>query len=167
MEWVTELLARPPDRRSGASRGTAASGPLANAAGAILRGGSPHLSEENPMLSKTHQTATAVAAEQDLRSARAEGAAAQQSKPDHVRALFHVTADAEAGTLPRLIEPFAKMGLTPTRLHASREDGDGTVQTVDMRLAAVPQQTAHLVEKMLRAVVGVQQVIVVTEAAAR
>ncbi|MGI9382515.1 MAG: hypothetical protein ACR2PO_05125, partial [Methyloligellaceae bacterium] len=42
-----------------------------------------------------------------------------------VRAFYFVTADADPGLLPRLVEPFCKMGMIPHRVHASRESGDG------------------------------------------
>ena len=80
------------------------------------------------------------------------------------RALFHVTGLADPGLLPRLVEPVAKLGYVPTRLHVSREDGDGSQVTVDLRLAGVPQTQASRIEGMLRWVVGVQQVIAVYEA---
>lgn len=84
--------------------------------------------------------------------------------PGTVRALFHVTAESEPGLLPRLIAPVAKLGHVPSRVHASRESGDGSELTVDLRLAGVPQRVAELVERSLRAVVGVRQVIAVFEA---
>jgi hypothetical protein len=83
--------------------------------------------------------------------------------PPTVRALFHVTAPADPGLLPRLIEPVAKLGYVPVRLHASRESGDGSEINVDLRLAGVPPRAAELVAFALRAVVGVRQVIAVVE----
>ena len=80
-----------------------------------------------------------------------------------VRAFFFVTAPADPGLLPRLIEPVAKLGAVPSRVHASREAGDGSELTVDLRLAGVPPRTADLVERALRAVVGVRQVMAVVE----
>src|SRR5690606_35628213 len=44
-------------------------------------------------------------------------------RPTSYRALFYVTGVADPGLLPRLIEPVAKMGHVPTRVHASRESG--------------------------------------------
>ena len=82
---------------------------------------------------------------------------------DTINALYFVTATADPNVLPRVLEPFAKMGLTPRRLHASCEDGDGFQQSIDVRLFGVSQGEALLVEKMLSAVVGVQQVIAVLE----
>lgn len=90
-----------------------------------------------------------------------------QSEPvvraDHVRALFFVTAPSDPGLLPRLIEPVAKLGYVPSRVHASRESGDGSELTVDLRLSHVPRRTAELVEFALRAIVGVRQVVAVVE----
>jgi hypothetical protein len=80
-----------------------------------------------------------------------------------VRAFFLVTAPADPGLLPRLVEPVAKLGAVPIRVHATREAGDGSELTVDLRLAGVPSRTADLVDRALRAVVGVRQVLAVIE----
>lgn len=91
------------------------------------------------------------------------GAAAPRAKPLTVRAFFFVTAPADPGLLPRLIEPVAKLGAVPTRVHATRESGDGSELSVDLRLAGVSPRTAELVDYALRAVVGVRQVMAVIE----
>lgn len=88
----------------------------------------------------------------------ARSAAGRTPGAPTVRAFFLVTAPADPQLLPRLIEPFAKLGTTPMRVHASREDGDGRELSVDMRLAGVPARTAELVACALRAVVGVSHV---------
>jgi acetolactate synthase regulatory subunit len=80
-----------------------------------------------------------------------------------VRAFFFVTAPADPGLLPRVIEPVAKLGAVPSRVHASREAGDGSELTIDLRLTGVAPRTADLVERALRAVVGVRQVMAVVE----
>src|SRR5262249_9076873 len=80
-----------------------------------------------------------------------------------VRALFLVTGPAEPGLLPRLIEPIAKLGHVPSRIHATSESGDGSELSVDLRLCKVTPRTAQLVEHALRAMVGVRQVIAVVE----
>lgn len=95
-------------------------------------------------------------------------AVAAQSEPRHsvpssFKALFYVTGAADPGLLPRLIEPVAKLGHVPARVHASRESGDGTELAVDLRLKGVSSRTAQLVENALRATVGVRQVIAVVE----
>jgi hypothetical protein len=93
----------------------------------------------------------------------AAGAALARPDADTVRAFFFVTAPADPGLLPRLIEPVAKLGAVPSRVHATRESGDGSELTVDLRLAGVAPRTAELVEYALRAVVGVRQVMAVVE----
>src|SRR5689334_17203876 len=95
--------------------------------------------------------------------AAAVGAAAPRAHTDTVRAFFFVTAPADPGLLPRLIEPVAKLGAVPSRVHATREAGDGSELTVDLRLAGVAPRTAQLVEHALRAIVGVRQVMAVVE----
>jgi len=95
--------------------------------------------------------------------AGAADASAPRTNVATVRAFFFITAPADPGLLPRLIEPVAKLGAVPSRVHASREAGDGSELTVDLRLAGVPQRTADLVERALRAVVGVRQVMAVVE----
>jgi hypothetical protein len=86
-----------------------------------------------------------------------------RDEPSHVKALFFVTGVADPGLLPRLIEPVAKLGHVPLRVHASRESGDGTEVSVDLRLVDLPPRAALLVEHALRSVVGVRQVIAVVE----
>lgn len=83
--------------------------------------------------------------------------------PANVSARYLVQGPSDPGLLPRLIEPFAKLGAVPCRVHASTEAGDGTVLTVDLRLVAVAPRTAELIELALRRVVGVNQFISVIE----
>lgn len=80
-----------------------------------------------------------------------------------VKALFYVVGAADPGLLPRVIEPVAKMGYVPARVHASREAGDGSEMAIDLRLTGVTASTAQRVEHALRSTVGVRQVIAVVE----
>lgn len=89
----------------------------------------------------------------------------ERSAASDVSARFLVQGPSDPGLLPRLVEPFAKLGAVPSRVHASCESGDGSQMTVDLRLAAVAPRTAELVESALRRVVGVSQLIAVVEAA--
>ncbi len=73
--------------------------------------------------------------------------------------MFHVAADAEASVLPRLVEPFAKLGLVPIRVHLSTEHGAGDEISADLRVAGVDETTAHLLEKALSRIVGVRSVM--------
>lgn len=93
----------------------------------------------------------------------ADPAGALAPASDRVQAIFFVTADAEPGLVPRLVEPFAKLGLTPARVHVSSEDGAGEEISADLRVCNVAPLTAHLIDKALRRVVGVRTVIALVE----
>lgn len=80
-----------------------------------------------------------------------------------VAARFHVVGEADPGLLPRLLEPVAKLGATPLRVHASREAGDGSEVSVDLRLGLVAQRMAEQVENALRRVIGVKHLVAVIE----
>lgn len=80
-----------------------------------------------------------------------------------VRAFFHITGPADPGLLPRLIEPAAKLGYVPSRVHATSEAGDGSELSVDLRLRNVTPRAAQLIEHALRSIIGVRQVISVVE----
>lgn len=60
-----------------------------------------------------------------------------------VHARFLVLGQSDPGLLPRLVEPFSKLGTVPTRVHATREAGDGTEMSVDLRVAGVAHRTAE------------------------
>lgn len=80
-----------------------------------------------------------------------------------VQAMFFVTAAADPGLSPRLVEPFSKLGLTPTRLHISTEDRAGEEISADLRVGGIDRATANLIDKALRRIVGVRQVIALIE----
>lgn len=82
---------------------------------------------------------------------------------DAVDALFFVTATSDPGMVPRLVEPFSKLGVVPARVHISSENGAGEELSADLRAPGVTRTTAHLIDKALRRIVGVRQVIAVTE----
>lgn len=92
--------------------------------------------------------------------------AAAPAQSDRVDARYLVVGASDPGLLPRLVEPFAKLGTVPSRVHASCEAGDGSQMSVDLRLSDVPSRTAQLVEHALRRVVGVGQLIAVVDEAA-
>ncbi len=90
-------------------------------------------------------------------------ASTQQSDSDAVLAIFFVTAAADPGMVQRLVEPFSKLGLVPARVHISSEDRDGAEISADLRVTGLTRQTAHLIDKALRRIVGVRQVIALAE----
>lgn len=82
---------------------------------------------------------------------------------DAVQAIFFVTATADPGMVQRLVEPIGKLGLVPMRVHISSEDGNGDELSADLRIAGLTRQTAHLLDKALRRIVGVRQVIALAD----
>lgn len=89
---------------------------------------------------------------------------AASAAASNVHARFLLQGPADPGLLPRLIEPFSKLGTVPTRVHATREAGDGSEMSIDLRLSDVELRTAELIEIALRRVIGVSQMISVIEA---
>ena len=81
----------------------------------------------------------------------------------NVKALFHVVGDADVGFIQRVVQPIAKVGASPSRLFASTEDGDGSLMSVDLRVAEISETMARRIENHLRSIVGVHQVIAVYE----
>lgn len=68
---------------------------------------------------------------------------------------FLVTADAEPGLLPRLLQPFAKRDLIPDAVRASRE---GEALRAEITLHAMPLGMVHLVAGNLGQIIGVRRV---------
>ncbi len=99
----------------------------------------------------------------EMQSTATASVSAAEMPQASVDAIYFVWAEADPNVLPRLIEPFAKMGLTPDRVHADRDShGDRQFQ-VDLRLKNLDNRSALLVEKALRSVIGVTSVISVFE----
>jgi hypothetical protein len=83
--------------------------------------------------------------------------------PDNVRVLFYAVGEADPELMPRLIAPLGKLGVVPCRVHASRENGDGSELAVELRFRDLSAQVARQIELALRRTVGVRQVIVAVE----
>ena len=73
---------------------------------------------------------------------------------------FDLDADCDAGLLPRLIEPFAKRGLTPDTLTARRTRD---AMRVEIAMAEMPADAVQVVAGSLRQVVGVRTVSLTQE----
>lgn len=89
---------------------------------------------------------------------------AVSAQPRTVAVRFLLSADAEPGLLPRLLQPFAKRDLIPERI-AARRDGD--VLHVDILLMDPQPGYADLVAGNLSQIVGVHDIRQLHEAAAR
>ena len=68
---------------------------------------------------------------------------------------FTVTAEADAGLLPRLLQPFARRDLTPDAFDYRR---DGCAVRVEIAMARMPAEMVHLVRGNLEQTIGVHAV---------
>lgn len=84
--------------------------------------------------------------------------------PRTVAVRFLLSADAEPGLLPRLLQPFAKRDLIPERMQARRE---GDMLHVDILLLDPEPGYADLIAGNLGQVIGVHDVRQVRDQAAR
>ena len=75
-------------------------------------------------------------------------------------ACFSVTAVADPGALPRILELFAKRGLVPVQMSASRTGPDDGGLSVDIRMTDMDQALASYIGECLRAMFCVEQVFV-------
>lgn len=73
----------------------------------------------------------------------------------HAAVRFQVQAEASAGLLPRLIQPFARRDLVPDSFTCERRGED---VRIDIAMARMPAEMVHLVEGNLRQIVGVLSV---------
>jgi len=74
----------------------------------------------------------------------------------HAAVRFSVQAEASAGLLARLIQPFARRDLVPDSFASERRGED---LRVEIAMARMPAEMVHLVEGNLRQVVGVVSVV--------
>jgi len=89
----------------------------------------------------------------------------QHSVPRRAAAVrFLLSASAEPGLLPRLLQPFARRDLIPERMQTRRE---GDVLHVDILLLDPEQGYADLIEGNLGQIVGVHDVRQLHETVAR
>jgi hypothetical protein len=79
------------------------------------------------------------------------------------RTYFFMTGDAAADLLPRVLLPFAKVGLVPYRVHASTEHGAGEEMSLEFRFRGVPRDAAETLAARCRGIVGISSVLTVAE----
>ena len=68
---------------------------------------------------------------------------------------FFVSADIDPGTLPRVLELFAKRGLTPDSIHADCREG---VLAIDISLSGMDADLAAYIGRCLREIYVVREV---------
>jgi len=76
---------------------------------------------------------------------------------------FFLTGETGADLLPRVLLPFAKLGLVPYRVHLSTEQGTGEEMSLELRFARLPADTGELLAARCRAMIGVRSVMTVAE----
>ena len=74
----------------------------------------------------------------------------------HVRYLLD--AEPSPGLLPRVLQPFAKRGLTPDRMWSHRA---GDTIHIEVAVEAMSESDAPLIEGNLRQIVGVRSVVLI------
>ena len=88
--------------------------------------------------------------------------------PNINTACFSVTADTDPGTFPRVIELFAKRGLTPLKCHSSQTHMNAnmeidTQQVIDIQMTGMDQALANKIGASLRQTYGVFSVLLSTK----
>ena len=77
-------------------------------------------------------------------------------EPEKPTACFSVTAQAEPGTLPRILELFAKRGLVPDHVQATKNNRGEL--SIEIRMDGMEQPLALYIGECLRAFFTVDQV---------
>ena len=93
----------------------------------------------------------------------AASAAAPDRDPAAGRTFFFITAEADCNLLLRLLQPFARLGVTPYRVHLSTEQGTGEEMSLDLRIPGADPDVAERLANLCRAVIGVRSVIMAVE----
>lgn len=85
------------------------------------------------------------------------------SKSAPAKTYFFMTGETDPALLARLLMPFAKLGLTPFRIHCSSEHGTGEEMSLELRFAQLPAETCEKLAATCRAIIGVKSVMTVVE----
>lgn len=79
------------------------------------------------------------------------------------RTYFFLTAEAECGLLLRVLQSFARLNVTPYRVHASTEQGTGEEMSLELRISGSDPAVAERLAALCRTVMGVRSVIMAVE----
>jgi hypothetical protein len=75
------------------------------------------------------------------------------------RSYFFVSGEAGSELLPRLLNPFIKLGFVPYRIHASTEHGSGEEMSIELRFAGLTPDCADALAARCRSIIGVRSVL--------
>ena len=73
-----------------------------------------------------------------------------------VTTCYCLSARAEPGVMPRVLELFAKRGLVPHKWHSTAA---GPVLTIDVQLTGLERELGHYIARSMRQIVGVETVL--------
>lgn len=79
------------------------------------------------------------------------------------RTYFFLTAEADCGLLIRVLQSFARLDVTPYRVHASSEQGTGEEMSLELRIAGSDPAVAERLAALCRTVMGVRSVIMAVQ----
>jgi hypothetical protein len=79
------------------------------------------------------------------------------------RTYFFVTAEADCNVLLRVLQSFARLGVTPYRVHSSTEQGTGEEMALELRIRGSDPTVAERLAALSRTVMGVHSVIMAVE----
>jgi acetolactate synthase small subunit len=74
-------------------------------------------------------------------------------------AFFSVHARAEPGTMPRVLELFAKRGLVPSLWHSAVSGPERARLTIEIEVGGLDDEAAHYIAECLRQIVSVDAVL--------
>jgi hypothetical protein len=83
--------------------------------------------------------------------------------PETGRTYFFVTAEPDCNLLLRVLQSFARLGVTPYRVHASTEQGAGEEMSLELRIKGSDPAVAERLAALSRTVMGVHSVIMAVE----
>ena len=79
------------------------------------------------------------------------------------RTYFFLTAEADCGLLIRVLQSFARLNVTPYRVHSSSEQGTGEEMSLELRIAGADPALAERLAALCRTVMGVRSVIMAVQ----
>ena len=84
--------------------------------------------------------------------------------PAQSRTYFFLTAEADCGVMIRVLQSFARLSVTPYRVHSSTEQGTGEEMSLELRIRGADSALAERLAALCRTVMGVRSVFMSVEA---
>jgi hypothetical protein len=79
------------------------------------------------------------------------------------RTYFFLTTETDCGVLIRVLQAFARLNVTPYRVHSSSEQGTGEEMSFELRIKGADNAVAERLGALCRNVLGVKSVIMAVE----